>query len=99
MPQIFTALAAEFGELAVEEGGSATVEALKDPRTLMLICAGLAGLILWNILHSVFVRPFVLVGVLRNYMASGVNDIPTEASFALLDSKSDKFRKLRAQGV
>ena len=57
----------------------------------------LAGILLWSILHSVFVRPFILVGVLRNFMAAGVNDIPTEASFAALDSKSEKFRKLHAE--
>ena len=47
-----------------------------------------------------FVRPFVLVGVLRNYLKSGMEDIPTEESFALLDGKSERFRKLRAaEGV
>ena len=53
--------------------------------------------IVWSILHSVFIRPFVLTGVLRNYLESGMNDIPSEASFAMLDSKSDKFRKLHQE--
>ncbi len=41
-----------------------------------------------------FIRPFVLTGVLRNCIESGINDIPTEDSFSMLDSKSKKFRKL-----
>ena len=63
----------------------------------MWICAGIAGLILWGILHSAFVRQFVLVGVLRNYIESGMQDVPSEASFAMLDSKSAKFRKLHSE--
>lgn len=54
----------------------------------------LGGVILWSMIHSTFIRPFVLVGVLRNYLESGMEDIPTEDSFALLDARSDKFRKL-----
>ena len=50
-------------------------------------------------IHSVFIRPFVLVGVLRNYIQSGIEDMPTEASFAMLDSKSAKFKKLHAETV
>ena len=66
---------------------------------LVIIAAALAGVIIWSFLHSVFIRPYVLVGVLRNYMASGINDIPSENSFAALDGKSKKFRKLHAEAV
>ena len=52
------------------------------------------GLILWSSFHSVLVRPFILVGVLRNYMAAGQKEIPTEADFEELDRKSPKFAKL-----
>lgn len=38
-----------------------------------------------------------LTGVLRNFINSGINDVPTEASVSFLDSKSDKFRKLHQQ--
>ena len=51
---------------------------------------------LWRsliIIHGAFVRPSVLTGVLRNYLESGLSDIPTEESFAMLDSKSSKFAK------
>ena len=52
---------------------------------------------MWSIIHSVFIRPYVLVGVLRNYIQSGINDIPTEEAFDALDSKSKKFKKLHAE--
>ena len=53
--------------------------------------------ILWDIIHSAFVRPFVLTGVLRNDLESGMNEIPTEESFAMLDSRSSKFANLRGE--
>ncbi len=90
MPQNFQIL---YDAIAEAAEGSLTI----SPADLMLIAAGIAGVAMWLILHSVFVRPFVLVGVLRNYLKSGMEDIPDEASFAMLDGKSDRFRKLRAQ--
>ncbi len=41
--------------------------------------------------------PNMQPGVLRNFINSGINDVPTEASMSFLDSKSDKFRKLHQQ--
>lgn len=70
---------------------------LKDPQTLPIAFAALIGIIMWAIIHSVFIKPFVLVGVLRNYIDSGKNDIPSEESFKMLDSKSPKFRKLHQE--
>ena len=60
----------------------------------MWVAAAVAAVILWDIVHSAFVRPFVLVGVLRNYIRSGMEDVPSESAFAALDSKSAKFKKL-----
>lgn len=95
-PTLFTQLSAEIAEAAVRL--EVTIPAyVTEPGTLTLICAAIAGIILWSILHSAFVRPFVLVGVLRNYIESGMQDVPSEASFALLDSKSPKFKKLHSQ--
>jgi len=70
---------------------------LSNPKTLPIAFAALIGIIVWAIIHSVFIKPFVLVGVLRNYIESGKNDIPSEESFRMLDSKSAKFRKLHQQ--
>ena len=95
-PALFEQLAAEVAETAVRL--ETTIPAyVMELNNLMWICAGIAGVILWGIIHTAFVRPFVLVGVLRNYIASGMQDVPSEDSFALLDSKSEKFRKLHAE--
>jgi hypothetical protein len=63
----------------------------------MLIAAGIGGVTMWGIIHSVFVRPFILVGVLRNYIESGKNEKISDADFAELDKKSKKFAKLHAE--
>ena len=68
-----------------------------DPTTLTIIAAAIVGIVFWSILHSVFVRPFILVGVLRNFINSGKDDISSEKDLAALDSKSKKFAKLRAE--
>ncbi len=81
--------------MAGKEGFVASL--LQNPATLPIVFAAIGGLIVWAILHSVFIRPFVLTGVLRNYLESGMNDIPSEESFAALDSKSEKFRKLHSE--
>ena len=93
-PAFFEMLAKEIAEEGVEKA-----EFLKDPKMLMIAAAALVGVIVWSFLHSVFIRPYVLVGVLRNYMAAGIDDIPAESSFAALDGKSKKFRKLHAEAV
>ena len=95
-PALFARLGAEVAEAAVRMETTIPA-AVTEPNTLMWICAGIAGLILWGIVHDAFVRPFVLVGVLRNYIESGINEVPSEASFALLDGKSAKFKKLHAE--
>jgi hypothetical protein len=64
---------------------------------LMLTTAGIGGLVMWGILHSVFVRPFVLVGVLRNFIASGKDEEFSEGDFDELDKKSAKFKKIHAE--
>ena len=94
----FQTLAAEITEAAAR-GEVNIPPILQDPKTLMLVAAGLVGLIFWSFIHSTFIRPFVLTGVLRNYMESGKNDIPSEESFRMLDSKSAKFAKLHREAL
>ena len=69
---------------------------LQNPATIPLVFAVLGGIIIWSVIHSTFIKPFVLTGVLRNYLQSGMIDIPSEESFDILDSKSAKFRKLHS---
>lgn len=97
-PDLFNNLAAEIAEAATRNS-SKIPDFLKDPNTLIIAAAVLVGVIMWSIIHSVFIRPYVLIGVLRNYIASGIKDIPSEESFAALDAKSRKFKKLHAEIV
>ena len=93
-PQAFERLSVEIMEAAVRMETEIST-AWTDPKTLTVIAAAFAGLMIWTIVHSVFVRPFILTGVLRNYLESGMNDIPAESSFDELAGKSKKFAKLR----
>ena len=92
MPGVFEGLAAEFANIAA--GGEVEMpEFLTNAQNLMLIAAGIGGVTMWGIIHSVFVRPFILVGVLRNYIESGKNEKISNADFAELDKKSKKSKK------
>ena len=93
-PDAFAALAAEFVEMAADDESLAF---LTDPNNLQLIVAGIGGVTMWAIIHSTFVRPFILVGVLRNYIESGKKEKLTEAEFAEVDKKSKKFAKLHQE--
>ena len=90
-------LAGELSQFAATVEGEFP-EALLDPKILTIAFAGVAALILWGFIHTTFVRPFILVGVLRNFTAEGMKDIPAESSFSILDGKSPKLEKLRASG-
>ena len=96
MGNLLAPLYADIARYAQDVEGTAG-QILQNPATLPIVFSALGGLLMWGAIHSTFVKPFVLVGVLRNYMASGVNDIPTEESFAVLDSKSKKFAKLHSE--
>lgn len=95
-PEAMAGLQNEVSEIYINNG-DAVPEILKNIVTFDVTCSAIAGIIMWSILHSTFVRPFVLVGVLRNYIASGKDDIPDEASFGELDKKSSKFAKLHSE--
>lgn len=69
-------------------------EFLTNPQNLMLIISGIGGITMWAILHSTFVRPFILVGVLRNFIKSGEETKITKEDYNELDGKSAKFKKL-----
>lgn len=97
---IFSRFSAFFDMLSAEMatmdfGSEAVTEVVSDPRLLTIAASVILAVLLWRILHSVLVRPFVLVGVLRNYIVSGISDIPTEASFPELAAKSRQFARLQ----
>ena len=95
-PDAFEALRVALIDAFTSEGQAAP-DFLANVQNVMLITAGIGGITMWCILHSVFVRPFILVGVLRNFIESGKNETITEADFGELDKKSTKFKKLHAE--
>ena len=64
---------------------------------LTCVCSAIVGVIMWSMLHSTFVRPFILIGVLRNFINSGKEENITESDLKELDKKSKKFAKLHAE--
>lgn len=82
---------------AMQGSDSTVAQWLQNPATVPVLFSVISGSIFWSFIHSTFIRPFVLVGVLRNYIESGKNDVPSEDSFALLDKKSPKFKKLHSE--
>ena len=92
-PGLYDLLIQEISEAAIRSGGTVPY-VFTQPFYLMLIVSAFAAVMLWSMIHSVVGRPFILVGVLRNFMASGLADRPKESDFAKLDSASPRFRKL-----
>ena len=93
LPGMFIALANEITEFFIRIEADVP-EFLTNPMLFAAIAAAIIAIVLWSMIHSVTGHPFILVGVLRNFMASGLKDRPTEQDFATLDSKSPKFAKL-----
>jgi len=100
---IFNSMDSTFGALKDEIMEAATrnnwdIPAFfNNPTNLALVAALIVGLVLWLIIHGTFIRPFILVGVIRNYMEAGIKSNITEADMSDLDKKSKKFAKLRAK--
>ena len=93
----FPAFFNELASIIATDAESSVALFLSDPTHLAIAAAVLGGVIVWSIIHGAFVRPFVLTGVLRNYLESGMADVPSEAAFNMLDGKSKKFAELHAQ--
>ena len=67
---------------------------VSNPTVLGIVVAAILAIVLWAMLHSVIGRPFILVGVLRNFMEAGKAHIPSESEFQEVAGKSPKFAKL-----
>lgn len=82
---------------ALTDADQQFVAIISNPTYLGLFACGIAAIVLWSMIHSVVGRPFILVGVLRNFVAVGLKDKPTEADFKELEKKSPKIASLRAK--
>lgn len=94
-PDLYVTFAKEITEFSTRQNVNIAAW-VTEPNNLMLIVSGLVGLFIWGLIHSVLIRPFILVGVLRNFMTAGLKDRPTEKDFDNLASKSPKFAKLQS---
>ena len=85
-----------FNNLSTEiiANGSDVPEFVSDPNLLMIYLSAILGIVIWSMFHSVLIRPFILIGVLRNFMAAGKAHIPSESEFAEVANKSPRFAKL-----
>ena len=81
----------------ITENSSELPNWIYDVTALTCVCSGIVGVIMWSILHSTFVRPFILIGVLRNFINSGKDEKIAEKDLEELDGKSKKFAKLHAE--
>ncbi len=97
-PGAFDALANEVREM-IASGELEASNWFAEAGNLMIVAGAIGGVVMWEILHSVFVRPFILVGVLRNYIESGKAERITEKDFDELDGKSAKFKKLHQEAA
>lgn len=95
-PDFFAGLSQEILEVAADADINLP-EFVSDITGLTIATSAICGIFFWSFIHSAFVRPFILVGVLRNYINSGLEHLPTEADFDELDKKSSKFKKLHAE--
>ena len=87
-----TAISNEIREFT-KDGKDKWIEILSNPTSLTIAICVVLALIVWGIIHGTLIRPFILVGVMRNYMATAVQDIPHESEFAILEQHSKQYRK------
>ena len=95
-PDAFRSLSNEIVEALSSEGETVS-NWITNPTNLTLIAAAILGIVLWSIIHGTFIRPFILVGVLRNFMEAGLKKAPTEEDYQKLEKVSGKFAKLRKE--
>lgn len=94
-PGAFTALINEIVEAS--KGGDPLPEFITNPMTFTIFVAAIVGVVMWSMIHSVLVRPFILTGVMRNFMNAGIKEKLTEEDFKALERKSPRFAKLRTR--
>lgn len=90
-------LSAEIGELQSTEDSKKWIDILSNPTYLTIAFAVIGAIILWSIVHGTFIKPFVMVGVMRNYMSTAVENIPEESEFGILEKNCKKFDKLKGK--
>ena len=93
-PDALSSLTAEVAE-AFTRNGDVVPDWLSSPTVFAIVIAVVGALIIWGIAHSVFVHPFILVGVLKNFIETGKANLPTEAEYDAIERVAPRFRRLR----
>ena len=95
-PNLFVQLSNLVVEAIKNSGSTGDIpEFITNPVFFGIFACALAAVIIWSMIHGVVGRPFILVGVLRNFVAVGKQQTPSEADFKELEKRSPKIAKLR----
>jgi hypothetical protein len=63
----------------------------------IIIVAVFLAIVSWIILHNCFIRPYILINILRDYMHDGMLNMPTERDLKVMDNKFSHFKKLHLE--
>lgn len=83
-----TAVLADIDAAATLDDGSAV-----PPGTSLIILCVIVALLLWGGIHSAFVKPFILISVMRSYIEAGLANPPKVDLYGKLAGMSAGFRK------
>lgn len=83
-----TAILADLDASATLDDGSAV-----PPGTSLIILCVIVALLLWGGIHSAFVKPFILISVMRRYIEAGLANPPKVDLYGKLAGMSAGFRK------
>ena len=83
-----TAVLADIDAAATLDDGSAV-----PPGTSLIILCAIVALLLWGGIHSAFVKPFILISVMRCYIEAGLANPPKVDLYGKLAGMSAGFRK------
>lgn len=83
-----TAVLADIDAAATLDDGSSV-----PPGTSLIILCVIVALLLWGGIHSAFVKPFILISVMRRYIEAGLANPPKVDLYGKLAGMSAGFRK------
>ena len=83
-----TAILADLDASATLDDGSSV-----PPGTSLIILCAIVALLLWGGIHSAFVKPFILISVMRRYIEAGLANPPKVDLYGKLAGMSAGFRK------
>lgn len=86
-------LEAQKAEEAADEGETVSL----TPEEWKLVFEGAVAFVLWCVIHSALVSPFIMISVMRRYLNAGLANPPARAEDGKLAGLSKAFRKAAAK--